>query len=296
MAFVEAEAELQFRNWSSLRADLTWIYEGAIPESYRNARVRDRILGAWLIQKGTVRLEQEGNVVTAGAGEWVVVKQAEGQQTFSENAKIISVRFIAEWPDGKPFYETGLSTVLKAADFPDLEKSVRRILTAVKPLAPPAPTDLRVHGISLHNFIEVKARFWEWFSVLHDALASRDIYPTRTSILDERIQTILQALDQLPLSARLREDDLARQAGLSTAHFVRLFRSEVGTTPKRYFDDRRREACRRLLGFSETPIKEIAISLGFLRLSDFSAWFKDGHQVSPRKYREQEQQKGKVPV
>jgi len=288
---VEPTAQLQFRDWSSLHADLSWIYEGAVPDDYRHAHVSDRFLGAWLVQKGTLRLRQEGRVLTAQPGDWVVLKQAEGDQEFSEDSRILSVRFVAEWPDGQPFFDTGLSAVLKAADFPALEKTARRLLTAVQPLAPAVPTDLRFHGVSLRHFIEVKARFWEWFSALHDALASRDIHPTRTSIQDERIQTILHTLDQLPLAARVREEELARQARLSTAHFVRLFRSEVGTTPKRYFDDRRREACRRLLAFSEIPIKEIAISLGFLRLSDFSAWFKSSHRVSPRQYRERERPK-----
>ncbi len=288
----EMNALLQFRDWSSLHADLAFIYEGAVPRDYVQSRFTPQFLGAWLIRRGTAEVEQDGRKITAGPGDWIILRRAEGTQKFSEDAKILSIRFEAEWPDRKPFFDTGLTLAFKSETHPQLERSARQLLHAVQPLQPPAPTDLRVHAVGLRGFIEVKAKFWEWFGELHDALASQGVHPTRTGILDERVLKVLHYLDRIDLSERIREEALARQAGLSTAHFVRLFRDEVGTTPKRYFDERRKDACRRLLTVSDTPIKEIAIGLGFLRLSDFSAWFKDGHDLSPRHFREREQKRG----
>lgn len=285
-------ALLQFRDWSSLHADLAFIYEGAVPRDYVQSRFTPQFLGAWLIKRGTAEVEQQGQKVTAGPGDWIILRQVEGLQKFSEDAQILSIRFQAEWPDRKPFYDTGLSLSFRSEAHPQLEKSARLLLNAVKPLKAPAPTQLRVHTVGLRGFIEVKARFWEWFGELHDALDAHGVHPTRTGILDERVLKVLHYLDRIDLSERIREEALAKQAGLSTAHFVRLFRDEVGTTPKRYFDERRRDACRRLLTVSDTPIKEIAIGLGFMRLSDFSAWFKDGHDLSPRHFREREQKRG----
>lgn len=285
-------ALLQFRDWSSLHADLSFIYEGAVPRDYLQSRFTAQFLGAWLIREGAAEVEQRGQKITAGPGDWIILRQVEGVQKFSEDAQILSIRFQAEWPDRKPFYDTGLSLTFKSLAHPCLEAAARKLLAAARPLAPTAPTELRLHAVGLRGFIEVKARFWEWFGELHDALAAQGVHPTRTGILDERVLKVLHHLDRIDLSERIREEALARQAGLSTAHFVRLFRDEVGTTPKRYFDERRRDACRRLLTISDTPIKEIAIGLGFLRLSDFSAWFKDGHDISPRHFREREQKRG----
>lgn len=285
-------ALLQFRDWSSLHADLVFIYEGAVPRDYLESHFLPQFLGAWLIRRGRVEVEQAGRKITAGPGEWLMLRQVEGVQKFTEDAQLLSIRFQAEWPDRKPFYDTGLSLTMRSLDYPGLERAARQLLAAVKPIAPPSPTELRFHSVGLRGFIEVKARFWEFFGELHDALAAEGVHPTRTGILDERVLKVLHYLDRIELSERVREEALARQAGLSTAHFVRLFRDEVGTTPKRYFDERRRDACRRLLTVSDTPIKEIAIGLGFLRLSDFSAWFKDGHDISPRHFREREQKRG----
>lgn len=286
------DASLQLRQWSNLQADLAWIYEGGIPAGYKNNHCLPDFLGAWLLIKGSAEVVQANRRVTATSGQWLILKQASGTQKFSSDARILSLRYRAEWPDRKPFFDIGLPLVVNASEAPSLETKARLIHAAVKPLELSSPTDLRIHAIQMGDFIEMRARFWEWFGELHDLLARLDIHPTRTGIHDERVATVLHALDRMPLSSRLREDDLAKKAGLSTAHFVKLFREEVGTTPKRYFDERRRDACRRLLSVSDTPIKEIAINLGFLRLSDFSAWFSDGHGLSPRQFREREHKRG----
>jgi AraC-like DNA-binding protein len=104
-------------------------------------------------------------------------------------------------------------------------------------------------------------------------------------ISDARIVTTLQRLDSFPLSGRLRESAIAAEVGLGVSQFVRIFREEMGETPKQYFDQRRRAYCRQMLGATSVPIKEIAYNLGFSRLSDFSAWFKHQFDMPPRTFR-----------
>jgi AraC-like DNA-binding protein len=285
-------ASLQLRQWADLQADLAWIYEGDIPAEYTKNQCRPEFLGAWLLLSGSAEVVQAKRRVTATSGQWLILKQAAGVQTFSADARILSLRYRAEWLDRKPFFDIGLPLVINASSAPALEAKARLIHVAVKPLELSSPTDLRIHSIYLEDFIEMRARFWEWFGELHNVLARLDVHPTRTGIHDERIASVLYALDRMSLSSKLWEDELASKAGLSTAHFVKLFSEEVGTTPKRYFDERRRETCRRLLSATNTPIKEIAINLGFLRLSDFSAWFSKGHGLSPRQFREREHKRG----
>jgi AraC-like DNA-binding protein len=89
------------------------------------------------------------------------------------------------------------------------------------------------------------------------------------------------------LSERLSESRLAKESGVGESQFVRLFRQEMGETPKQYFDQRRRNYCREMLTGSNVPIKEVAFTLGFSRLSDFSAWFKHHFGLSPRSFRAQ---------
>lgn len=279
-------AELQLRDWSNVRADLAWIYEGTVQPAYRKDVFRPNFLGAWLLLAGEVRLEQGNSVVEATRGEWVVLRQASGHQRFSDDARILSIRFSAEWPDRSPFYDEGLSTTFPAALNPALEKVARTLLEIARPFLAEDPHALLTHALPFDAYAGLKVGFWRWLAELHGALESRGIMPTRTQLNDERIIAVLHELDRLPLSAKFSERDLAKIAGLQLGHFVRTFRQQVGVTPKRYFMKRRRAACRRLLAGSEIPVKEIALDLGFQRLSDFSTWFRQAEGVSPREYRQ----------
>lgn len=280
-----SSGQLELRNWSNVRAELAWIYEGGVLPVHRDGVCQPNFLGAWLFLAGKGRLTQSGTAVEARSGEWLILRQASGHQRFSDDARILSIRYTAEWPDRKPFYEEGLSTTLPAARHPALETTGRKLLEAARGHVTADPHQFRQRVVSFADFSAIKVAFWAWFTELHAALGSRGIEPTRTHLRDERITSVVQELDQIPLSSRRSEIELAKLAGMPVGNLVRTFRQQVGTTPKRYFDERRRAACRRLMAGSETPIKEIALELGFTRLSDFSAWFRAGEGVAPRDFR-----------
>lgn len=282
-------ARLQLRDWSNVHADLAWIYEGAVDPKHRDAPCRPSYLGAWLILAGKAALTQDGRTVEARPGEWLVIRQATGHQRFSDDARILSIRFTAEWPDRRPFYDEGLSAVLAADHFPALAAAGRALLPIARQHLSSNPMLLRDRAMSFAEFVTLRQGFWAWMLELQKALSAIGVEPTRTLLKDERIVKALHELDRLPFSARLREAELAKIVGLQVGHFVRTFRAQVGTTPKRYFDMRRRTVCRRLLVGTNTAIKVIAADLGFRRLSDFSAWFHAVEGMSPREFRQAHQ-------
>jgi AraC family transcriptional regulator len=73
---------------------------------------------------------------------------------------------------------------------------------------------------------------------------------------------------------RLGEDldlaELARAAGVSRFHFLRLFKNTFGTTPYRFVLDQRLAAARHLLEDTAQPIAEIALATGFSSQSHLS--------------------------
>lgn len=286
-------SKLRFRDWGSIHADLAFIYEGEVADCFRDCAMPENFLGAWLILQGRCRLTQGPTLLEAGAGEWIILRRAAGWQYFTNDARILSIRFEAEWPDRKPFFDLGLSTKFPAARFPRLEESSRRLLDGVRRVTPKTTVDLRAEPVALAEFLEIRGGFLHWFTELCATLEAMDIHPSRTMLRDERIAKVLYNLSRLPLSARFREEELASSIGLQVGQFVRVFRREVGTTPKRFFDDRRRDACRRLLANTDMPIKEIALELGYMRLSDFSAWFSAHEGTSPRDYRRSFRESGK---
>jgi len=91
---------------------------------------------------------------------------------------------------------------------------------------------------------------------------------------------VLDHLDQA-----LTIEQLAREAGMSTRHFARIFKQETALTPGDFVDLARVDAARRLLEDSEAPLKRIAARSGFGDTSTLRRAFTRRLGVSPLDYR-----------
>jgi AraC-like DNA-binding protein len=78
---------------------------------------------------------------------------------------------------------------------------------------------------------------------------------------------------------------IARRAGLSPFHFIRLFRAVFGETPHQYRSRARIERAKALLILSGQSVTEICMSVGFSSLGSFSALFTSRVGVSPSTWR-----------
>ncbi len=291
----------RYQDWLALRTNLLWIYEGLVPASGRGGKADVVTQGieststvmaldysaVWLILRGTAKVSQEGRTLTAKAGQWILPWAGIREQQFSPDAELLSVRFQAHWPDGRPLVDQGLGLVFPRARFPALEAAARMLLARTSTHAPAA--DARLLGsvdFSLTDFFEVKIALLTFVNEFFSALVGCGLNPSRLGARDERVLQALSHLDMQPLTTKFREQDLAREVGLGLSQFVRLFRAEMGVTPKKYLDMRRRDTCRRMLIASSIPMKQISLELGFSHPPDFSAWFKKVHGVSPKAFRD----------
>jgi AraC family transcriptional regulator len=80
-------------------------------------------------------------------------------------------------------------------------------------------------------------------------------------------------------------DSAAREVGLSSFHFLRLFTRVLGVTPHQYLVRSRLRRAARLLADSATSITDIAFDVGFGDLSNFVRTFHRAAGVSPRGFR-----------
>lgn len=78
---------------------------------------------------------------------------------------------------------------------------------------------------------------------------------------------------------------LARTAGVSRYHFLRLFRDGFGETPHQYLVRVRLERARKLLAADAASVTEVCMEVGFSSLGSFSALFAKRVGLPPSGYR-----------
>jgi AraC-like DNA-binding protein len=86
--------------------------------------------------------------------------------------------------------------------------------------------------------------------------------------------------EQLDLEA------MAREVGLSSFHFLRLFANVLGVTPHQYLVRARLQRAARLLVDESRSITEVALEVGFNDVSNFVRTFHRAAGVSPRRFRQ----------
>lgn len=79
--------------------------------------------------------------------------------------------------------------------------------------------------------------------------------------------------------------ELAKVAGLSRMHFAAQFRAATGYRPREYLLHQRIERAKSLLSNSETPLVEVALTVGFCTQAHFSTVFKRITGNTPARWR-----------
>jgi AraC family transcriptional regulator len=88
-------------------------------------------------------------------------------------------------------------------------------------------------------------------------------------------------LIEAALDAHLTVEMLAREAGLSPAHFARAFRETMGRAPHQYLLALRLERARRLLETTQATLSDIAQRTGFADQAHFTRLFKRAFGAPP---------------
>jgi AraC family transcriptional regulator len=83
------------------------------------------------------------------------------------------------------------------------------------------------------------------------------------------------------LDGKLSLTALSGTLGLSTPHFVRLFRRTAGTSPHRYVMQKRVERAHRLIVASDAPLVQVASEAGFASQSHLNRAFQKAYGLTP---------------
>ena len=102
----------------------------------------------------------------------------------------------------------------------------------------------------------------------------------------QKQQKIAPAIEYISqhYNENITNDKLAAIAGMSTVYFRKLFTNIMGVSPITYVHQFRTEKAKEMLGSDYGTLSDIAQSLGYPNLYDFSRDFKKHAGVAPSKY------------
>ena len=89
------------------------------------------------------------------------------------------------------------------------------------------------------------------------------------------------------LSQRITVDEIAREVGMSPAYLSRAFKKELGVSVSEYIRQRKIDAAKNLLCYSNYDYADIAAMLSFASQSHFIQLFREREGMTPKQYREQ---------
>jgi AraC-like DNA-binding protein len=281
-----ATRPLRFTDWADLRTFLHWLYEGE--PGLRQFRGDHATCSAWHLHAGRVRVAAHGGPVRlARAGQWVLLPAGPNEFDFSDNARILSLHYQADWPDGRPLFPHRHPVVVDGSAYPSLLQVVSPLRRIVARRFPGIGIELFRQSVDLPTFFRFQQRLQAWLLCLADVMAEAKVPLSTPDPGDERAMMARRLLDAQLRRQPFAERELPGLVGLSSRQLDRIFVQQFGRTPRAYAEERRVETARRLLRQDGLPIKQIAFQLGFRQPSYFTHWFRARVGLSPLAWRKQ---------
>lgn len=106
---------------------------------------------------------------------------------------------------------------------------------------------------------------------------------TRTS--KDAVDAVLYHINE-HINEELSVKELAQLASFSESHFIRVFREQIGMTPRQYIKTVRIDHAKYLLKTTGLSVQEVGYSIGYSSPSMFCTTFKKSQGVTPNEYRE----------
>ena len=107
---------------------------------------------------------------------------------------------------------------------------------------------------------------------------------SRLGVKNSKVLTIIELMEA-NLAEPLSLIEIADHVDLSRRQIERLFRSEMGRSPARYYLEIRLDRARHLLIQSSLPVVEVAVACGFVSASHFSKCYRELYARSPQQER-----------
>ncbi|MDF3058852.1 MAG: AraC family transcriptional regulator [Rariglobus sp.] len=272
--------------WASLQTELIWVYDQVVaPEFLHQSTVGGRT-GYWAryVRKGRVVLTGTGGRTVAGPGQWLTGAREKGTVDFTDDAHILSIHFICQWPTGDNFFVKTGGRIIEDAECPGLRKQAEVLERSVRKRQG-AWVGYAHEQAAYPDFLRRQALFVNWLATWCEALVAQGCRPAYGGSGDERLTRVVRRLNESPLAAGFPKALLRAEAKLSPGQLDLKFAQTFGLSPWRYWERRRLEHAKRRLAQMEIPVKQVSYELGFKSDAHFVAWFRRLAGDAPGRFR-----------
>lgn len=278
---------LTVADWENLRRELIWIRRARVIELHRDLPYAPKgVVAAWRMIDGRAEFALPEGRIKVPTGRWIFPGDAHGQRTFSRDAEFISIRFRIRWPGGQDLFTHDTPLVSRGVAGRRLDEAGFALAGHVQKRLSPEGQLLPQARADFSEYLELRSLFDRWFEAYLLFMTGHGQKLILPREMDERITEAVRIMEtQVRHGENLREQDLARQAGLSLSHFKRLFARDVQLTPKEWLTRRRLEIAEDRLRETDTPVKRIGYDLGFRSPNHFSSWFRRHTGKTPGHHR-----------
>jgi AraC-like DNA-binding protein len=263
--------------WGLLHVGLIWIYSGTVDHYGHGWQQLAQSPAAWYFLSGSGYVEADGGPrVSARTGQWLIVKPVTRFQYFSPDAKILSIRFRARWPDGEHLFFEGLSRCLDGKQYPKLLREALALERAARRYTRNKFNNisLRDYPMSFDAFLGIERQFLLWLEVLYRSLIAGGVKANLFEVEDPRLRQAIGMLRGWPLNQEYRVEDVAKVAGIGARQLERLFIQSLGVTSKKYMERRKYQFVQENLEGDLMSVKEIAFQVGFKHVPSFCRWYR----------------------
>jgi hypothetical protein len=188
---------------------------------------------AWLVRAGwaQVTMREDGQVVRAGPGEWLMVRPGLRVQEFAPDTHLLSVNFLASLDMGDPFFREGLSLVLSAKKHPALERQGLRLLRVARAVLRADPRRVQsLQNLSLKEYLRLQSSLLDWFRVWSGTLEAAGLRQHRSIIQDPRAVQALEGMRKHVGDPDYDPHTLAATVGLSPSQpYTASCSASIGT-------------------------------------------------------------------
>ncbi|CAM3032051.1 helix-turn-helix domain-containing protein [Rariglobus hedericola] len=278
---------LSLHEWASLQTELIWVYDGVVDPEYRHLRTADGRAGYWAryVRSGQVRLSSPAGVLEAGPGQWLTGAREKGAIDVTDDARILSIHFLCQWPTGDDFFGKFGVRMISDEVCSALRKQAEQLQRSVRKSHPTAKVGYSHEQAAYPDFLRQQALFVNWLATWCETLAAQGCRPTYGGSGDERLTRVVRRLNESPMAAGFPKELLRAEAQLSPGQLDLKFVQAFGLSPWRYWERRRLEHAKRRLAQAEIPVKQVAYELGFKSDAHFVAWFRRLAGDAPGRFR-----------